>query len=147
MTLRTGVVLVLSAIAGAGCGSDSPSTPPTPTPSPTPASTRTVLATRSFTLAASASFTDTVDNVPAGIVDARIDWPGASDLNLYVTDTSCPGVVELAAGSCRVFAQATGGDRPERVQFTSTATANYSVWVRNLGPASEAVALEFAVTR
>jgi hypothetical protein len=140
-------MLVLTALAGAGCGSDSPATPPTPTPSATPAATRSVLATRSFTLAPSATFTDTVDNVPAGVVDARADWPGASDLNLFVTDTSCPGVVELAAGGCRVLAQATGTARPERVQFTSTATANYSVWVRNLGPSPEAVSLEFAVTR
>ena len=147
MSIRTGAWLVLAALAAAGCGSDSPSAPPTPTPTPTPAPTRTVLATRSFTLAPSATFTDTVDNVPAGVVDARADWPGASDLNLYVTDTSCPGVVELAAGACRVLAQATGTARPERVQFTATATANYSVWVRNLGPASESVALEFAVTR
>src|SRR5687767_12451574 len=106
MTIRMGAVFILGALAGAGCGSGSPSVPPTPTPSATPALTRTVLATRSFTLAPSAAFTDTVDNVPAGVVDARADWPGASDLNLYVTDTSCPGVVELAAGTCRVFAQA-----------------------------------------
>jgi hypothetical protein len=134
-------------LAATACGSDSPSTPPTPTPTPTPVPTRTVLATRSFTLAPAATYTDTVDNVPAGSVDARVEWSGASDLNLYVTDTSCPGVVELAAGQCRVFAQATGSDRPERVQFVTTSTANYSVWVRNLGPSAESVTLEFAITR
>jgi hypothetical protein len=147
VAIRIGAVLLLAGLAGAGCGSGSPSAPPTPTPSATPPPTRTVLATRSFTLAPSATFTDTVDNVPAGVVDALADWPGASDLNLYVTDTSCPGVVELASGACRVLAQATGTARPERIQFTSTATANYSVWVRNLGPSPEPVALEFAVTR
>jgi hypothetical protein len=147
MVIRMGTTLALATIAGAGCGSGSPAAPPVPTPSPTPALARTVLATRAFTLAPSATFTDTVDGVPAGTVDARADWPGASDVNLYVTDTSCPGVVELAAGACRVLAQATGGSRPERVQFTATATANYSVWVRNLGPSPESVALEFAVTR
>src|SRR5688500_17643086 len=89
MVLRTSAVFVLGALAGAGCGSGSPSAPSTPTPSATPALTRTVLATRSFTLASAAAFTDTVDNVPSGVVDARADWPGSSDLNLYVTDTSC----------------------------------------------------------
>jgi hypothetical protein len=146
MSGRVTALLAVLAAAVSACGSGSP-TRPTPTPTPTPPPTRTVLATQSFTLAPGATFTDTVDNVPAGTVDARAEWPGGSDLNLYVTDTSCPGVVQLAAGSCRVFAQAVGSDRPERVQFAAPGTANYSVWVRNVGTAAEPVTLEFAVTR
>jgi hypothetical protein len=88
-----------------------------------------------------------VDNVPAGAVDARVDWTGTSDVDLYVTDTSCPGRVELLAGQCRVLGQAVGTAKPERVQFTATGTANYVYWLHNLGSATETVSFEFGVTR
>jgi hypothetical protein len=139
---------ILLAFTAAACGSGSPSAPAaSPTPAPTPNPIRTVLVSRGFTLAAGATFSDTVDNVPAGLVDVRADWPGASDLNLYATDTSCPGVVELVGGRCRVFAQAVGTARPERIEFTTAAPGNYVYWVRSLGPSSEAVTLEVGVTR
>jgi hypothetical protein len=106
-----------------------------------------VLVTRQFNLAGEATFSDTVDNVQAGVIDARVEWPGTSDLNLYLTDTSCPGRVELLAAQCRVFAQAAGTAKPERIQLTTTATANYIYWVHNLGASSEAVTLELGLTR
>jgi hypothetical protein len=106
-----------------------------------------VLVTRQFDLPGGATFADTVDNVPAGEIDARVDWPGTSDLNLYVTDTRCPGRIELLAAQCRVFAQMVGSAKPERIQFTTTATANYIYWVHNLGASSEMVTLELALTR
>ena len=140
---------VWAAVVAAGaCGGGSPTSPrPSPTPTPTPPPTRTVLVTRNFTLPGGATVSDTVDNVPPGVVDVRVEWPGASDLNLYATDTSCAGVVELLAGQCRVFAQAVAAARPERIEFTTTAPGNYVYWVRNLGASAEPVVLEVGVTR
>ena len=140
-------VAVLALVAGA-CGGGSPTAPrPSPTPTPTPPPTRTVLVARNFTLGGGATSSDTVDNVPPGVVDVRVEWPGTSDLNLYATDTACPGVVELLAGQCRVLAQAVTTARPERIEFTTAAAGNYVYWVRNLGTSSEPVALEVGVTR
>lgn len=131
------------------CGSGSPSGPgPSPTPQPTPTPARTVVATKALNIPAGTTASETVDNVPAGSVDFRLQWDDAAvDLNLYVTDTNCSSVVEILAGACRVLGQATGAARPEVVTVVAAGTANYVVWSRNVGSVTQAAALEVGVTR
>jgi hypothetical protein len=138
-----GTALVLS---GVGCGSGTPYGPPSPTPTPPPA--RTVLTTKALTLPAGTTAQETVDNVPSGTVDVRLDWADAAvDLNLYVTDTNCSSILEILGNACRVLGQAVGPARPEVVTFATTGTANYSVWARNLGATTQAATVEVGVTR
>jgi hypothetical protein len=142
---RTSVAAAL-AVLGA-CGSDTPPAP-TPTPTPTPTPSRTVVVSTAFTVPGGTTFSDTVDNVPAGAVDVRLEWAEAAiDLNLYVTDTACSSILDILAGGCRVLGQGTGNARPEVVNFTTTAQANYIVWVRNLSSTTQAARFELGVTR
>jgi predicted phage tail protein len=147
MALPARTLAVALLLTAAACGSDSPSGPaPSPTPAPTPA--RTVVATKGLTIPGGTTASETVDNVPAGTVDVRLDWadPGV-DLNLYVSDTNCSSIVDLLANACRVLGQATGAARPEVVTFTATTTGNYVVWARNVGSATQAAMVEVGVTR
>jgi hypothetical protein len=141
LSAMAGLPLILS---GAACGSGTPYSPPTPTPAPV----RTVLTTKALTLPAGTTATETVDNVPSGTVDVRLEWADAgADLNLYVTDTNCSSILEILGGACRVLGQATGAARPEVVTFATTAAANYQVWARNLAGTTHAATLEVGVTR
>ena len=143
LSAMVGMPLFLSVAA---CGSGTPSGPPSPTPTPAPV--RTVLTTKALTLPAGTTASETVDNVPSGTVDVRLEWAdAAADLNLYVTDTSCSSILEILGGACRVLGQANGAARPEVVTFATTATANYQVWARNLGGTTQAATVEVGVTR
>ena len=109
---------------------------------------RTVLTVKALTIPPGTTASETVDNVPSGTVDLRLDWAdGAADLNLYVTDTNCSSILEILGGACRILGQATGTARPEVVTFAATATANYAYWARNLGATSQAATVEVGVTR
>jgi hypothetical protein len=139
-------VVVLALILTAACGSDYSTPPPTPSPSPTPS--RTVVATKGLTIPGGTTASETVDNVPSGSVDVRVQWADAAvDLNVYVTDTNCSSILEILNNACRVFGQATGSARPEVVTFTATSTANYQVWCRNVSSASQAATMELGITR
>ena len=143
------VLAAVALLSAAACGSGSPSDHgPSPTPQPSPTPSRTVVATKALNIPAGTTASETVDNVPAGSVDFRLQWADAGvDLNLYVTDTNCSSVVDILNGACRVLGQATGSARPEVVTVVATATANYQVWSRNVGSAAQAATLEVGVTR
>jgi hypothetical protein len=107
-----------------------------------------VVATKALTIPAGTTASETVDNVPAGLVDVRLQWADpAVDLNVYVTDTLCSSILEILGNTCRVFGQATGSSHPEVVAFTTTATGNYIVWSRNVGTVTQAASVEVGVTR
>jgi hypothetical protein len=106
------------------------------------------VATKALTIPGGTTASETVDNVPAGSVDFRLQWDDAAvDLNLYVTDTNCSSILEILNNACRVVGQATGTARPEVVTVVATSTANYQVWSRNVSSASQAATLEVGVTR
>src|SRR5687767_13217237 len=90
------------ALAFSGCGgggSSGPSTNPTPAPTATPqqSPTRTVIDTRSWTLRGGAGTFYNQDRLPEGTLDATLEWQnGDNNVQLYVTDTACPGASVLA---------------------------------------------------
>jgi len=144
--------LVLLAVAGAACDSGSVTTPPTPTapPTATPAGpTRTVHVTTSFgPLTGGAGLRNDVDNLPAGKVDAVLEWKSESgNLNLYVTQASCPGIPEVLSGQCARLTEATSTGKPEKLTFDNPTTRTWTFWIHNVGSGAESGTLEVGVTR
>jgi hypothetical protein len=90
-----------------------------------------------------------VDGVEAGMVDASLDWSSASnDINLYVTDNTCAGILAIQGGRCTVLARSDGpATKPERVTFNATGGENYSFWAHNNGRTPESGILEVGLTR
>jgi len=77
-----------------------------------------------------------------------VDWAGANDINVYVTDNVCPGYPDLRAGRCNVITRSDGTAKPERVSWsTSTAAGRiWSVWIYNNGTGQESGAMEVGIT-
>lgn len=120
-----------------GCGGGG-SSAPNPVPSAPPAATRVVLLDNApFTLQPGTATFKNIDQPPPGTVDGTLDWSGGSDMNLYVTDNSCPGFNTLQAGGCNVLVRAEGAAKPERLSFTATANRVYTFWIHNNGTVME----------
>jgi hypothetical protein len=103
----------------------------------------------SFSLHPGTATYKNIDLPPSGMLDAVVDWSGANDINIYVTDNVCPGFQELRAGACPVIVK---GDspttRPERVTW-STATAAgriWTVWIHNNGTGMDSGTVEAGIT-
>jgi hypothetical protein len=130
-----------------GCGGSSPN-PIGNTPPPAGA-TRTVLFSGAgFALDPGTATYKNIDIPPEGMLDAVVDWAGANDINVYVTDNVCPGFVDLRAGRCNVITRSDGAAKPERVTWSTTTAAGkiWSVWIYNNGASAETGNVEVAVT-
>jgi hypothetical protein len=138
------VPILLGLMAACGGGGSSPTTPATQPAASNP--TRSVLVTKNFSLNAGTATFQNVDLPPAGTLDATVDWNGNNDVNLYVTDNTCPGFVDLKAGGCNVVAKADGTAKPERLTFTTTAGRIWTFWIYNNGSSSESGAMEVGIT-
>ena len=93
MTLRPARLLAQAIVAsslsacGGGDGGSIPN-PVTPTP---PMAQRVVLVDAApFTLQAGTATYKNIDQPPPGTIDGMLDWNGGVDMNLYVTDNTCP---------------------------------------------------------
>ena len=91
----------------------------------------------SFSLQPGTATYKNIDQPPAGTIDGTLDWSGAADMNLYVTDNTCPGFTTLKAGGCNVLARAEGAAKPERLTFTAATNRIYTFWIHNNGTAAE----------
>ncbi len=137
--------LVFGSLQGCGGGSTSPTSP---VPSPTAGQpVRTVLLSGvTVTVRASGSSFTNIDFPPAGKVDVTANWGGPNTIDVYVTDQSCPGFTDVAAGRCAILARAEGAARPKSVTFDSTAGKVYSIWMANRGTSTETVGVDAGVT-
>ena len=131
------LALAVSAPWLAGCGGGS-SAPNPVAPVTPPTDTRVVLIDGApFSRQPGTATFKNIDQPPAGTVDGTLDWGGGADMNLYVTDNSCPGFNTLKAGGCMVLVRAEGTAKPERLSFTATANRVYTFWIHNNGAAAE----------
>jgi len=130
------LALTCSWLSGCGGGgSSSPNGVPTGAP---PTATRVVLVDGApFSLPPGTATYKNIDQPPAGTIDGMLDWNGANDMNLYVTDNTCPGFNDLKAGRCNVLVRADGTSKPERLTFTAAVNRIYTFWIHNNGTSSE----------
>jgi hypothetical protein len=140
LKLRTLGLLALVANAPwlAGCGGGGSSAPNPVPPITPPAANRVVLIDGApFSLQPGTATFKNIDQPPAGTIDGTLDWTGGTDMNLYVTDNSCPGFNTLKSGGCNVMVRAEGTAKPERLSFTATANRVYTFWIHNNGTAAD----------
>jgi hypothetical protein len=134
-------LLALAAVSSwfAACGGGGSSAPnPVPPPTTPPAAQRVVLIDGApFSLQPGTATFKNIDFPPAGTIDGTLDWSGGADMNLYVTDNSCPGFNTLTGGGCNVLARAEGTAKPETLTFTAAANRIYTFWIHNNGTAME----------
>jgi hypothetical protein len=143
MTLRPVGLLALAVTCPwlAGCGGGG-SSAPNPIGTPPPTATRIVLVDGApFSLQPGTATYKNIDQPPAGTIDGMLDWSGGSDMNLYVTDNSCPGFNDLKAGRCNVMVRADGQAKPERLTFTAATNRIYTFWIHNNGSVTESGSL------
>ncbi len=147
--LVSGALLAGALASLPACGKSGTSAPSTPVarPSTAASSVRTVLISgATFVVRAGGSSFTNIDFPPIGKVDVSATWGGPNNIELYVTDASCPGFQDLAAGRCPVVARAEGAARPKTVTFDSQTGKIYTVWSANRGTTSETVSLDAGVT-
>jgi hypothetical protein len=134
-------------LGSCGGGSGSPTSPATPPPA---GSFRTVLMSgASFELKPGQATYKNLDKPPEGTIDGTVDWAGSNDIQLYVTDNVCTGILDLRAGRCNVITRSdTPGVKPRRVTFATSTLAGkiWSFWIYNNGATTETGAMEAAVT-
>jgi len=134
-----GLAVTTPYFAGCGGGSSTPNSVPSAPPA---AATRVVLMDSApFSLQPGTATFKNVDQPPAGTIDGMLEWNGSNDMNLYVTDNSCPGFSDLRAGRCNVVVRADGAAKPERLSFTAPANRIYTFWIHNNGTSSESGSL------
>jgi hypothetical protein len=115
---------------------------PTTFPSPGP-TTVTVLSVEFKAAAATDSLHPGLTSVDlaapgAGRLDATVDWSQAtSDVDIIVSINTCPTAQAAYNGQCQLYAQDRLTTKPARVTFTSTAGANYKLWIYNFGTTEE----------
>jgi len=145
------VTLVAGAIAASfsNCGGKSPASVPTPvtTPTPTPSPVRTDLGTTNFNVRAHGSSSFNVDFPPAGLLDVTATWPGNSDIAIYATEQSCPGMNEVLSGACGILGKADApGVKPQKMSFPTVSGRIYTIWTANNGTLSEPVSMNTGIT-
>lgn len=132
------LAVALPWLSGCGGGSSTPN----PVATPPPSAQRVVLMDAApFSLQPGTATFKNVDQPPAGTIDGTLEWNGGADMNLYVTDNSCPGFNTLMAGGCTVLVQADGTAKPERITFTAATNRVYTFWIHNNGTANESGSL------
>ncbi len=140
MTLSPARLIALAVASSwlSACGGgDGGSTPNPVTPAPPTAQRVVLVDSAPFTLQPGAATYKNIDQPPAGTIDGTLDWNGSVDMNLYVTDNSCPGFNTLKAGGCPVLVRAEGAAKPERLTFTAGTNKIYTFWIHNNGTAME----------
>jgi hypothetical protein len=142
-TRTLGSLIVAAASSGlvaCGGGGSNPN-PVTPTPPPATAQRVVLIDSAPFSLQPGTATFKNIDFPPAGTIDGMLDWNGAADMNLYVTDNTCPGFNTLKAGGCSVLVRAEGTAKPETLTFTAAANKIYTFWIHNNGTANESGSL------
>ena len=85
-----------------------------------------------------------VDGVPAGSIDAMIEWPVAGqDVRLYVTNPECDaGPIDgQFPARCTVLARAESGSAPRRATFENDQARSFAFFISNFGPGAATVTL------
>jgi hypothetical protein len=138
-----------TAMLAGGCGGSTPQGN-TPVTTPPAQATRTVLFTgAAFSLRPGTATYKNIDLPPNGTLDTIVDWAGANDINLYVTDNACAGFQEMRAGACPVIVKADSpSTRPERLSWSTTTAAGkiWTVWIHNNGTSMENGTMEVGIT-
>lgn len=145
---KSRVAVVLMVVGAAGCGGGN-SGPGGVTPPVTGGPSRTVLISgATFALEPGTATYKNIDLPPNGTLDAVVDWTGANDVDVFVTDNVCPGFVDLRAGRCNVITRADGNAKPQRLSWSTTTAAGriWSVWIFNNGTTAESGAMEVGIT-
>lgn len=138
------LVAGLSACGGGG-STNGPSTPSTPQPT----TVTTTLPTFTFNSVTPGVvvFTDVTIN-GTGTLSLTADWTFAtSDIDIYVTATSCAAtnVSNLQSGCAAVGRTTATATKPERLTV-NVSQGNYRIWVANFGPATESGTLQATAT-
>jgi hypothetical protein len=145
LAVLAGVVLASSSDCGGGKTSAVPTPVTTPTPAPSPV--RTDLGTTNFNVRAHGSSSFNVDFPPAGVLDVTATWPGSSDIAIYATDQSCPGINEVLSGACGILGKADApGVKPQKMSFQTASAKIYTIWTANNGSLTEPVTMTTGIT-
>ncbi len=107
-----------------------------------------VLSTQNFSVAAGDGTALSVDVPSAGALAATANWAGTSaEIDVYITDSTCPGVDELVLGSCAVLAR---GDTQAKSPQTATAfgvrPGRYQALVLGVGQNGGSGTVQFALS-
>jgi hypothetical protein len=143
VAVRRSLAAVVVAILGLGpiaCGDG------TTSPSP-PDTVTTTLPIQPFHLASGeVAFTDVTVN-GTGVLTSTADWTFAtSDLDVYVTTTSCTARTVFALESCSAAGRTTAIlTKPERLTV-NVLRGNYRVWVANYSLTAESGTLAITAT-
>lgn len=130
-----------SAVLSCGGGGASAPNPITSTPPPATAQRVVLIDNAPFSLQPGTATFKNIDFPPAGTIDGTLDWNGGADMNLYVTDNTCPGFNALKGGGCNVLVRAEGTAKPEKLTFAAAANRIYTFWIHNNGTANESGSL------
>lgn len=144
-------VAAISAVAFiTACGSSSPTTPPTPTPTPAPAPVMTLVSQGSSSnLSAFTFHWVPFTTVSTGRVDVTVDWTFATDTVWLVVATgreTCYDGERLDLTICNVIANLTDASKPKKLSLPGQPAGTYTLYVRNRGPNTEAIAWQVFVT-
>jgi hypothetical protein len=94
-----------------------------------------------------AVFTDISVN-GSGTLSTTADWTfSSSDIDIYVTATSCAATnTNNLQSSCTAIGRTTSGTaKPERLTV-NVAQGNYRLWIANFGPSTESGTLQASAT-
>jgi hypothetical protein len=139
---------VAAAVLTTACGGDSSPAAPTPpvtTPPPPPVSR--VVAQGSFggldpMFLAPVSFA----TAAPGTLEINVDWTFAEDdVDAFLVKGSCT-IDQFNGGTCPFAAVADGTQKPERLRLANAEAAQYTLYIGNLGPKSEAVSFQILLT-
>jgi hypothetical protein len=151
LLLPVGLLAALLSCGGGSGSSGAPTAPVVPTAAPPPATAqRYVIDTRDFFLKGGSGSFYNQDKLPVGTLDITMNWDnGDHDMQLFLTDNTCPGAVTLISGGCTILAQATDPpkQKPRRLTWTiKNENTNVSVWVYNPSRQSDEGYLEVGLT-
>lgn len=131
-------------------GSSSPSAPSTPAPTPTPAPIKTLLKQGS-TSDLQAHY---VQYIPfsignTGRIDATVDWTFSTDRVVVVVASgihTCFDGTYINFTVCNVITQQRDASKPKKVSAPGQPSGSYTLYIDNLGPATESVSWQVFVT-